>query len=105
VLYDDPDDDIRPKRNPIGKQRRGGGRDKGTGTEKGKVMYVRCTDARVVGAGDGTLEIEVTLADKDDQVAIWWGDDRPAAWPTTAPASVQPIADAGGRTGPTTRKA
>lgn len=105
VLYDDPHDGNVPTHNPTGKQRRGRGRDKGDGTENGKIMYLRCTHARVVGAGGNTLEIEVTLANKDDQVAVWWGNDRPNAWPTTAPASVQPIADASGTTGPTGRKA
>jgi hypothetical protein len=53
------------------------GVDAGARTSRGDKLYVICTDARVVGTGEGTVTVEVSLADKKDQVALRWGTDVP----------------------------
>jgi hypothetical protein len=102
VLYDDPHDATAPTKNPTGRKRRGHGRDDGPETEKGKILYVRCTNARLVGMTGNTFELEVTLAKNDEQVVLRWGNDPPLAWPTTEPVSVQPMEPGAGTGGPTT---
>jgi hypothetical protein len=100
VLYDDPNDATQPGKNPTGRKRRGHGKDQGTDTEEGKKLFVRCTQARLIGLTGTTIELEVTLdKNKDDQVVIRWGNDPFSAWPTTPPVSVTPASGPGGGTG------
>jgi hypothetical protein len=64
--------------NGPGKPLRGHGKDKGPLTEVGKKLIVTCQNARVLqapGSGLGTVIVEVTLADAQEQVVLKWGDE------------------------------
>ena len=72
---------------------RGNGVDKGERTNIGDKLRVVCTEARVVGEREGTVIVEITLADKRNQVRLDWGEhlstEVPGA-PTNPPDPTSP---------------
>ena len=51
------------------------GKDKGPLTEVGKKLFVIFKDAQVHDGPNGTVIVEVTLADDEQQVVLKWGED------------------------------
>jgi hypothetical protein len=51
------------------------GKDKGPLTEIDDKLLVTFKNGRVLQSGPGTVIVEVTLADDEQQVVLKWGDD------------------------------